>query len=129
MIYVANCWSRLMIMMMLLITSDFPHYVREGIENGIYAGDSLHTSGIGGICVYLNGSIGGLMTTNPGFMIQDPISGQEYLEPSFEKAEAHRAHYGEGRNQWVAHFPNKCLHGRLRPYLLAVTPPSWARGP
>jgi len=32
----------------LLITSDFPHYVREGIERGIFNGDTLVKPGIGG---------------------------------------------------------------------------------
>jgi hypothetical protein len=35
----------------LLITSDFPHYFREGVEKGI-----------GGTVVYLSGAVGGLMT-------------------------------------------------------------------
>ncbi len=72
----------------LLISSDFPHYVREGVEKGIYHGDSLVKSGIGGVAVYLNGAVGGLMTTHPSLPIKDPFSGQEYDEPSFEKAEA-----------------------------------------
>lgn len=72
----------------LLITSDFPHYVREGIENGIYSGDSLFMKGIGGIVLYVNGAIGGLMTTHPSLGVKDPFTGIEYNEPSFEKAEA-----------------------------------------
>lgn len=72
----------------LLITSDFPHYVREGIENGIYSGDSLVIKGTGGTVLYFNGAIGGLMTTHPSLGVKDPFTEIEYNEPSFEKAKA-----------------------------------------
>lgn len=61
----------------LLITSDFPHYFREGVEKKL-----------GGICVYLNGAIGGLITTHPTLPVQHPVSGKEIKEACFEKAEA-----------------------------------------
>ena len=76
-------WSR-----NLLITSDFAHYFREGVEKGVFSGDSLLKPGIGGIAVYINGAIGGLMTTHPSVSVQDPSTGKEYSEPTFEKAEA-----------------------------------------
>jgi hypothetical protein len=72
----------------LLITSDFPHYFREYVEKGVYKGDSLVKPGIGGVAVYINGAIGGLMTTHPSLGIKDPFTGQEIKEPSFEKADA-----------------------------------------
>lgn len=72
----------------LMITSDFPHYLREGVEKGLYHGDSLIVSGIGGVAVYLTGAIGGLMTTSPGLAITDSLTGIEYKDPSFEKARA-----------------------------------------
>lgn len=72
----------------LLITSDFPHYVREGIEKGVFKGDSLVKKGIGGVAVYINGAVGGLMTTHPSLTVKDAVTGKEYKEPSFEKAEA-----------------------------------------
>ena len=72
----------------LLITSDFPHYFREYVENGVYRGDTLIRPGIGGIAVFINGAIGGLMTTHPSLGIKDPFSGKEIKEPSFEKSEA-----------------------------------------
>jgi hypothetical protein len=61
----------------LLITSDFPHFVREGVEKAI-----------GGVAVYINGAVGGLMTTHPSLSVRDPESGEEFKDPSFEKAEA-----------------------------------------
>ncbi len=72
----------------LLITSDFCHYLRKGVEKGVYKGDSLVKPGIGGISVYVNGAVGGLMTTHPSLAVKDPVSGIEYKEPSFKKAEA-----------------------------------------
>lgn len=65
-------WSR-----NLLITSDFPHFFRQGIEEAR-----------GGICVYFNGAIGGLITTHPSVAVVHPVTGEEILQPSFEKAEA-----------------------------------------
>ncbi len=71
----------------LLISSDFPHYLREGIEKGVFNGDKLVKPGIGGVCIYANGALGGLMTTHPDIPVKDPFTGVEYLLPSFEKIE------------------------------------------
>jgi len=70
------------------VSSDFPHYVREGMEKGIYQGDSLAIVGLGGVCVYINGAIGGLMTTHPTTPIADVFADTTYLTPSFAKIEA-----------------------------------------
>jgi hypothetical protein len=72
----------------LLITSDFPEYLRSGIENGVFNGDTLKETGIGGISIFVNGAIGGLMTTHTDIAAEDPFTGIEFTEPSFEKAEA-----------------------------------------
>ena len=72
----------------LLISSDFPHFVREGVEKGIYSGDSLIHEGVGGIAVYLNGAVGGLMTTHPSLEVVDKFTGEAYLEPTIEKTRA-----------------------------------------
>ncbi len=72
----------------LQITSDFPHYLREGVEKGVFNGENQVKSGIGGISLYVNGAIGGLMTTPPGQGVKDPFTGQEFKDPTFEKAEA-----------------------------------------
>ena len=62
--------------------------MREGVENGIFVGDSLVKKGIGGIAVYVNGAIGGLMTTHPRLTVRDQYTGASYKEPTFEKAKA-----------------------------------------
>ncbi len=72
----------------LLVSSDFPHFFREGVEKGVFWGDSLVKPGIGGVAVYLNGAVGGLMTTHRSHPVIDPFTGQELLEPTFEKAAA-----------------------------------------
>jgi len=72
----------------LLISSDFPHYLREGVEKGIYHGDSLIKKGLGGIAVYFNGAIGGLMTTNPSHEIKDILTGKVIKEPGYDKTRA-----------------------------------------
>ncbi|WKK67033.1 neutral/alkaline non-lysosomal ceramidase N-terminal domain-containing protein [Lutimonas zeaxanthinifaciens] len=61
----------------LLLSSDFPHYLRKNVEEKS-----------GGICVYLNGAIGGLMTTHPDVEVTHPTTGNRIKEPSFQKAEA-----------------------------------------
>ena len=72
----------------LLISSDFPHYVREGVEKGVINGDSVLHEGLGGIAVYFNGAVGGLMTTHPSLPVKDIFTGEEYKEPTFEKTKA-----------------------------------------
>ena len=72
----------------LLVSSDFPHYVREGVEKGVFNGDTLMKKGTGGICVYVNGAVGGLMTTHPSLTVKDPFTGAEFSEPTYEKTEA-----------------------------------------
>lgn len=76
-------WSR-----NLLISSDFPHYVRESIEKGVYNGDELAFEGLGGIAIYFTGALGGLMAPHPSISIPDPFIDTLYSEPSFEKAKA-----------------------------------------
>lgn len=72
----------------LFISSDFPHYFREFVEKGIDEGDEWQKPGIGGVTVYINGAIGGLMTTRSSMPIKDPFLDTTYTGASFEKARA-----------------------------------------
>ncbi len=72
----------------LLISSDFPHYVRDGVESGVFNKDTVYHKGVGGIAVYINGAIGGLMTTHPSLEVKDILTGNIYKEPTYEKAKA-----------------------------------------
>ncbi|HWS00237.1 MAG TPA: hypothetical protein VN249_06445 [Prolixibacteraceae bacterium] len=76
----------------LLLTSDFPHFVREGIEKGVFNKDSLMKAGVGGVTVYASAAVGGLMTTHPRLTVKDPFTGEEFKEPTFEKAAAQGKH-------------------------------------
>lgn len=46
-----------------LITSDFPHYLREGVEKGGFRFEGKRWSGRGGLAIYFSGSVGGLLST------------------------------------------------------------------
>lgn len=67
------------------LTSDFVHYVRESMEDGIdYT--SYDVAGKGGVCVYLQGTVGGLMTPL-GIEVTDG-DGNNYSESNWDKAQA-----------------------------------------
>lgn len=72
----------------LLISSDYVHFLREGIENGVRKNEQVLHPGNGGITVFVNGAIGGMMTTWSDFSIKDPFTGEAFSRPGFEKAEA-----------------------------------------
>lgn len=68
-----------------LLTSDFAHYIRESIESGVTY-DSYSREGLGGVCVYLQGTVGGLMTPL-GVEVTDG-EGNTFSESNWDKAEA-----------------------------------------
>ena len=72
----------------LYITSDFPHFLREGFEKGVFAGDSLVHPGKGGIAVFVNGAIGGMMSTDTDIVISNLAGDSTFSRPSFAKARA-----------------------------------------
>ena len=65
------------------ISSDFVHYLRKGVESGV-----LDQKGRGGVSLFLNGAIGGLLTLSDTFPIQSLVDGQTYLHPSKDKVKA-----------------------------------------
>jgi hypothetical protein len=70
------------------LTADFPGYARDAVEQGITVDGRQVAAGVGGIHVYVNGAIGGLMTTNPETTVTDPYTGEAYTEASHDKARA-----------------------------------------
>ena len=66
-----------------VITSDFSHYWREGVENGVP--DPNGAEGLGGMALYFQGNLGGLMTP---LGLEVPHRSGEYsvTENSFQKA-------------------------------------------
>ncbi len=69
----------------LLITADFAHYWLEGLEKGIFYDGELKRNGFGGIVVYANGAIGGLMTSLRD-SIYDPRLDKKFKKSGFDKA-------------------------------------------
>ncbi len=67
------------------ITSDFSHYIRDGMENGV-DWESGPVAGLGGISIYLQGAVGGMMT--PLDTEVTDFDGNHFSEPTFEKAQA-----------------------------------------
>ncbi len=70
------------------LTADFPGYLRAALEKGVAVGGRQVEAGVGGIHLYVNGAIGGLMTTNPETHVADPYDGRTYAAPSHDKARA-----------------------------------------
>ncbi len=69
------------------ISSDFPHWVREGVEQGLAAlGDDPARDGLGGVAVYVSGAVGGLVT--PGHIVARDRAGREVRGYGFEFAQA-----------------------------------------
>ena len=67
-----------------LLTSDFVHYLRRGVEEGV--GGAGGRPGVGGMALFLNASVGGLMT--PLSITVTGLDGVDHSEESFEKAQA-----------------------------------------
>jgi hypothetical protein len=61
----------------LQLTSDFAHYLRSSLEKSL-----------GGTAVFVNGAVGGLMTTDPDTPVAEPGTGRMLKEPTFQKAAA-----------------------------------------
>jgi hypothetical protein len=69
----------------LLITSDFCGYWRDGVEKGVPEPNGA--KGLGGMCLYFQGMVGGLMTPT-GVEVPHRDGVRKFKEESFEKAEA-----------------------------------------
>jgi hypothetical protein len=67
------------------ITSDFVHYVRDGMENGV-EWESGTIPGKGGVSIFIQGSVGGMMTPL-GVTCRD-LDGNEFSASDFAKAQA-----------------------------------------
>ena len=70
------------------ITSDFCGVLRDALEHGVTHDGQALARGLGGVHLYLNGAIGGLMTTSPGVTVRDPYLGRDFQKPSHDKSRA-----------------------------------------
>ncbi len=71
----------------LLITADFVGYFRDYVERGVVWNGEQMYKGLGGIAVYVNGALGGLLTPLHTETVH-PFTGEKLTETSFEKADA-----------------------------------------
>jgi hypothetical protein len=69
-----------------LFTADYVHALRQTVESGVKWGEQPARAGVGGVCLFLNGTVGGMMTSL-GAAVLDPL-GRTWQEASFEKADA-----------------------------------------
>ena len=67
------------------LSSDFPDPWRNMVEKGIQVNDSVRIEGVGGVAIFLNGAVGGLMTTFPDMSVEDPFSFEKIQKQSPEK--------------------------------------------
>ncbi len=70
------------------LTADYCGYLRSALENGVRQADQVLAAGVGGTHLYINGAIGGLISTTPDVTVQDPYLKQDFKEPSHDKARA-----------------------------------------
>jgi hypothetical protein len=70
------------------ITADYCGYLRDTLENGFTHEGRRLAAGLGGIHLYINGAVGGLMTTHPSVTVHDPYLNADFKEPSHEKSRA-----------------------------------------
>ena len=70
------------------VTADFPGYLRELLADGVTVEGRSVAPGLGGTHIYVNGAIGGLMTTDPDTAVTDPFENRTFAVPSHEKARA-----------------------------------------
>jgi hypothetical protein len=68
-----------------LLTSDFSGYWRDAVENGVPEPNAV--KGLGGMCIYFQGLVGGLMT-QLHTTVPHRNGVDKFREPSFEKAQA-----------------------------------------
>ena len=67
------------------VTADFCHYLRRGLEQGVPA--PAGAEGFGGMCLYFQGNVGGLMT-QLHTTVPHRSGAIEYRDASYEKAQA-----------------------------------------
>lgn len=70
------------------ITSDFCGFLRDALEHGVVHEGRVLAAGVGGIHCFVNGALGGLMTTHPRVTVRDPYLERDFQAPSHDKSRA-----------------------------------------
>jgi hypothetical protein len=70
------------------ITADFCGFLRDALEQGVRLEEQVFLPGFGGTHLFINGAIGGLITTAPSVTVTNPFTGTLETTPSHEKSRA-----------------------------------------
>jgi hypothetical protein len=70
------------------LTADFCGALRDALEHGVREEGRVLAAGVGGVHCFVNGAVGGLMTTSPSVTVRDPLLEKNFKEPSHEKSRA-----------------------------------------
>jgi len=70
------------------ITADYCGFLRDTLERGFSNDGKQLASGLGGIHLFVNGAVGGLMTTHPSVTVRDPYLLEDFKKPSHDKSRA-----------------------------------------
>lgn len=68
------------------ITADYCGVLRETLERGVFVGGEQLAVGLGGVHLFVNGAVGGLMTTHPSVTVRDPYLQRDFKTPSHDKS-------------------------------------------
>ena len=69
------------------VTADFCGVLRDVLERGA-SGPAGSLAGLGGVHCFINGAVGGLMTTHPSTTVRDPLTATDHRQPSHDKSAA-----------------------------------------
>jgi hypothetical protein len=70
------------------VTADFCGYLRQTLESGFTNNGRVFAEGLGGIHLFVNGALGGLLWIPPTMTVRDPFMEQDYTEPTHNKSRA-----------------------------------------
>ncbi|MBK9140208.1 MAG: hypothetical protein IPM17_15825 [Verrucomicrobia bacterium] len=70
------------------ITSDFCGHFRDAVEQGVTLEGRTVLAGLGGTHLFINGALGGLITTPASVTVTNPFTGVALDRPSHDKARA-----------------------------------------
>jgi len=66
------------------LSSDYPNWLRDGIENGVEGPDGAMAEGVGGVCVFINGAVGSQI--GPGRVQPQTWAGEDVERSTIESA-------------------------------------------
>ncbi len=70
------------------VTADFCGVLRDALEHGVNQDGRTVLRGVGGVHCFINGAVGGLMTTHPSVAVRDPVLERTIQAPGHDKSRA-----------------------------------------